>query len=88
LPAAGFSERLGQITVIAAAVTAAGGLGLLAAGARPAEALHFVYAALALAAIPTVNAVTRQATRRGQAMATAAAAALLVVLIARLYTTG
>jgi hypothetical protein len=70
------------------AITVVGGLGLLAGGGRPKDMLHFVYAILALSAVPLSESLTRTASARMQAVASVAGALVAVVLIARLFQTG
>ena len=70
------------------AVTAAGGLGLLVGGARPHELLHFVYAVVALAALPISTSVSARWEPRRQAMATVIGALIGLAVIVRLFGTG
>lgn len=69
-------------------VAAAGGLGLLAGGARPRELLHFVYAVIAIGAVPVADSLTRQADPRPRAIATLIGALVSLVVILRLFGTG
>lgn len=70
------------------AITAAGGLGLLVGGARPHELLHFVYAVVALAALPISTSVSARWGPRRQAMATVIGALIGLAVIVRLFGTG
>jgi hypothetical protein len=70
------------------AVTAAGGLGLLVGGARPHELLHFVYAVVALAALPISTSVSARWEPRLRAMATVIGALVGLAVIVRLFGTG
>jgi hypothetical protein len=88
------SRRLIQLTLITRRVllTATGGavgvgLLLLAAGQRPKESLHFLYAAVALAAVPIAARFAAREPRRGGLYHAAAGLVLLGVLY-RLTTTG
>jgi hypothetical protein len=80
--------RIQALLLIALAVTIAGGLGLLAGGARPREALHFVYAVVAIGALPVANSLTQRAGPRARGVATLAAVLVILVVIARLFGTG
>jgi hypothetical protein len=82
------AERLGQIFLIALVVTVAGGLGLLAGGARPREILHFVYAIVALGAVPVADSMARRAGPRPRAIASLVGALVALAVIARLFQTG
>jgi len=77
----------GLLTVVLV-VTAAGGLGLLAGGARPRELLHFVYGVIAIGAIPVADSMTRRADPRPRAIATLIGALVSLVVIVRLFGTG
>ena len=75
------------LVAIAVAIVAIGsGLLLLAAGGRPADALHFVYAAAAIAALPIARFAGVFASRRG--LAVVVGAVVLVALVVRLSQTG
>lgn len=82
------AERLGPLFILALVVTVAGGLGLLAGGGRPREILHFVYAIVALGALPVAESITRQASPRQRAIARLVGALVALVVIARLFQTG
>jgi hypothetical protein len=81
-------RRLEQLVQIAVAVAAAGGLGLFVGGARPAESLHFVYAVVALGATPVAASLSRRWQPRTQGATSAVAAAVVLVVILRLFQTG
>ncbi len=76
------------IATLALMITMGGGLGLFVRGARPRESLHFIYAALALATIPFVDALTSKASPRMKGLATMSGALVALVLIWRLFSTG
>jgi hypothetical protein len=57
-------------------------------GGRPGESLHFVYAALALGAVPVAAAFARGAQARVQGFATLGGALVAILVIARLFQTG
>jgi len=64
------------------------GLALLAGGAGPSEWLHWLYAAVAVAALVLAGAVPADAPPRQRAAGVAAAAALALVMVWRLTATG
>lgn len=82
------AERFGQICLIALVVTVAGGLGLLAGGGRPREILHFVYAIVALGAVPVADSMARRAGPRQRGIASLIGALVALVVVARLFQTG
>jgi hypothetical protein len=82
------AERLEPLFILALVVTVAGGLGLLAGGGRPREVLHFVYAIVALGALPVAESIARQASPRRRAIASLVGALVALVVIARLFQTG
>ncbi len=82
------TARLELVLTLALLTAAAGGLGLLAGGARPRELLHFVYAVLAIGAIPVAGSLARRADPRRQAIATLAGAVVALVVVLRLFGTG
>jgi hypothetical protein len=88
LPRRTLSGRLAGLVLLVVGVTIAGGLGLFVAGARPRESLHFVYAILAIGAIPVASSLAGRMSPRQEALTTLAAALVVVVLIARLFQTG
>jgi hypothetical protein len=81
-------ERLDAGLLIAIGVGAAGGLGIYVGGGRPAEDLHFVYAVLALGALPVASSIARGRSQRQVGVARLTGAVIAVVLIARLFQTG
>ena len=88
LPAGAAAARLDGLVLLLVAVTAAGGLGLLVGGARPHELLHFVYAVVALAALPISTSVSARWEPRRRAMATVVGALIGLAVIVRLFATG
>jgi hypothetical protein len=86
-PAPWFAQ-LGRIAVLLVVVTSAGGLGILLAGGGPREPLHYLYAALAMGALPVTDSFARRSSPRRRALLTFVGAVVLFVLIARLFQTG
>jgi hypothetical protein len=82
------AAQIERVLTIVLVVAAAGGLGLLVGGARPRELLHFVYAVIAIAAVPVADSLTRQADARPRAIATLAGSLVSLVVILRLFGTG
>jgi len=78
------ARRFGIPVIAGAAVL---GLLLLGTGARPREWLHFLYAAVALAAVPVAARLAALEPRRG-GLYHAAAGLLLLGILYRLTTTG
>jgi hypothetical protein len=65
-PPGAVAERTRAAALLAVAMTAAGGLALLAGGHRPAEWLHVVYAVLAFGLVPVAdNAAAAVGSDRG-----------------------
>jgi hypothetical protein len=87
-PPGDLTERIEQIFLIAIVVTGAGGLGLLVGGGRPKEILHFVYAIVALGAMPVANSLSRRMSPRGQGVTSLVGAGVALVVVARLFGTG
>jgi hypothetical protein len=87
-PPGAVGSRIEALLVLALVVTSAGGLGLLAGGARPREVLHFIYAVVALGAIPLINSLARRAIPRTQGIAGLLGALVALVVIVRLANTG
>jgi len=79
-------DRAILLAIVAALVAIGSGLLLLATGGRPADALHFVYAAAALVALPVARFAGVFATRRP--LAVIVGAIVLVALVVRLAQTG
>jgi hypothetical protein len=75
---------LGAIVIVIVAIGS--GLVLLAAGSRPADGLHLLYAAVALLVLPAVRFPAAFARRRG--LAIGVGAVVLVALVVRLAQTG
>jgi hypothetical protein len=82
------ADRLRGVLLLALGVTAAGGLGLLVGGAQPREPLHYLYAVLALVAVPISDSVSRNATPRTRGIANLVGAVVALVIVARLFGTG
>jgi hypothetical protein len=87
-PSAIWAGRFEALLLLVLAVTIAGGLGLVAGGGGPREALHFVYAVLAIGALPVASSLTQRAGPRARALATLAATLVILIVIARLFGTG
>lgn len=87
-PASTAAARLDGLVLLVVAVTAAGGLGLLLGGARPQELLHFVYAVVALAALPISTSLSKRWEPRRRGIATLLGALVALAVIARLFATG
>lgn len=79
---------LANITLIAVLIASAGGLGILLGGGAPADSLHYVYAAIALVALPLTTSLTRNRRPRTAAVIVLVVAVALLVVIARLFQTG
>ena len=86
-PAAGGS-RLQTVMLIAVAITAAGGLGLLAGGGHPEELLHLVYGALALVTLPVALSMSRGWRPSRQRAAMVVGTLVEVGVVIRLFGTG
>lgn len=87
-PPGTWASRLQTLLLLALVITAAAGLGLLVGGARPAEALHLLYALLAVGAVPLANSFAVYRPPLQRALATLVGALVGLVLIARLFATG
>lgn len=81
-------DRFQAAVVSMLLVGSAGGLILLATGARPADGLHLLYAAIALAVVPLARSFTRRPGGRGAAALLLAAFVALGAVLYRLFTTG
>jgi hypothetical protein len=77
-----------SLTLVAIGVSAAGGLGILAAGGGPRELLHFVYPVFAFGTLPVVARIAAKWDPRRRGLATVLAAAVTFVVLARLAATG
>jgi hypothetical protein len=82
------ADRLATIALLAVAVTIAGGLGLLAGGARPREPLHFVYAVLALGLLPVSTSLSARWEPRRRGIVRLLGALIALAVILRLFATG
>jgi hypothetical protein len=82
------ATRIAGIMLLLLALTTASGLGMFVAWVRPRENLHFLYALLALGAIPIANLLGSRGSPRIRALATVVGALFGLVLIARLFMTG
>ncbi len=87
-PPGDVADRLDGILLLVLVVAIAGGLGLLAGGARPRELLHFVYAIVVLSALPIAGALTKEASPRAGGLARVAGAIVALVVVVRLFGTG
>jgi len=88
LPPSQTTGLLANITLITVLIASAGGLGILLGGGAPADSLHYVYAAIALVALPITTSLTRNRRPRTAAVIVAVVAIALLVVIARLFQTG
>jgi hypothetical protein len=87
-PAGVAAARLDGLLLVLVAVTAAGGLGLLVGGARPRDLLHFVYAVVALSALPITTSISARWEPRPRGIATLSGALVAGAAILRLFATG
>lgn len=81
-------ERFQAAVVSLVVVEAAGGLLLLAAGARPANGLHLLYAVIAIALIPLARSFLGRGSGRGATALVLVAFVVLGAVVYRLFTTG
>lgn len=81
-------ERFQAAVVSLIIVGAASGAVLLVMGARPAEPLHLLYAAVAVVVIPLARSFVGRTIERRGAVFLLAAFAALGAIIYRLFTTG
>lgn len=81
-------ERFQSAVVSLLIVGAASGLALLAAGARPAESLHLLYASVSIALIPLTRSFLGRANARAAGALLVAAFVVLGGIVYRLFTTG
>jgi len=82
------ASRLDSLLLLVLVVTVAGGLGLLLGGARPRELLHFVYAVVAVGALPMATSISARWEPRRQAIVTLLGALVALVAVLRLFATG
>ena len=82
------ASRLDSLVLLLLGLTIAAGLGLLVGGARPRELLHFVYAVVAIGAMPIAASFTGSWQPRSRAIAALVAALIALVVIVRLFATG
>jgi hypothetical protein len=87
-PPGSAASRLEGVLLVAIGVTAAGGLGILAAGGGPRELLHVVYAVVALGILPVLGRATSRWEPRRRGVVTLLGAVVTLVALLRLYTTG
>lgn len=87
-PPGGLITQLERLLTLVLVVTVAGGLGLLAGGARPREVLHFVYAVIAVGAVPVAGSLSTPGSPRRNATATLVGSVVALVVILRLFGTG
>jgi hypothetical protein len=87
-PPSQWARQLQILLLLVMGVTIAGGLGLLAGGARPRELLHFVYATVALSVLPIIDWWSRRSMPRTRGIATVAAAVITLAVVVRLFQTG
>lgn len=81
-------ERAQATIVSIFVITAASGVLILLAGARPAEGLHLLYAVVALAIVPLARSYVRSMSSRGAAVLLLVALLVLAAVTYRLFTTG
>ena len=81
-------ERFQAAVVSLLIVASASGALLLITGSKPSESLHFLYAAIALAAIPLARSFVGRAGLRRAGPPLLAAVVVLGAVIYRLFTTG
>lgn len=81
-------ERFQAAVVSLVIVAAASGLLLLIAGGTPADALHLLYAAIAVAVIPLARSFLGRASQRRAAILMLAAFIAIGAVMYRLFTTG
>ena len=85
---AGPGERFQAAVVALFIVGAASGLVVFAEGSRPADALHLLYGALAVGAIPLARSFVGRSSGRRAAILLLAAFIVLAGLVYRLFATG
>jgi len=82
------ASRLQDIALLMLLITSAGGLGLLVGGARPREALHLVYAVVALGALPIAHATSTNWVPRRRALVYLVGTIITLAVVGRLLQTG
>lgn len=82
------ASRLQGLLLLVIAATAAGGLGLLAGGARPRELLHLVYAAVAITALPVSTSISTRWGPGRRGLVTILGVLVTLISIQRLFATG
>ena len=87
-PPGAWADQLEGLLLVVLGVAIAGGLGLLAGGARPREPLHFVYAVIVIGALPIAGMLSRQASPRARGLSSLAGAIVALIVVARLFGTG
>jgi hypothetical protein len=80
--------RLEWLVLLLTFLAAAGGAGLLLGGGRPRELLHFVYAAVAMMAVPVSTSFSAGWPPRRRWMLTLLGVLVALVAIQRLFATG
>jgi hypothetical protein len=88
LPPSRTTRLLANIALVVVVVASAGGLGIVVGGGGPADSLHYVYAAIALFALPLTTSLTRNLRPRAAALMLLVVAIALLVVMARLFQTG
>jgi hypothetical protein len=88
LPPGRWARLLEQGTLIAIVIASAGGLGIVVGGGAPADSLHYVYAAVALAVMPFASSISARLGARTRALVTFGAAIVALVVMVRLFQTG
>ncbi len=81
-------DRIQAVVVSSVVVAAASGLPLLAAGARPSDGLHLVYALLAIGIIPLARSMLGRAADPARRIWVAATFIVLAAVLYRLFATG
>ena len=81
-------ERFQAAVVSLIIVGAASGTVLLVMGARPAESLHLLYAAVAVAIIPLARSFVGRTNERREGLVLLAGFVVLAAVVYRLFTTG
>ena len=81
-------EQYQAAVVSLVVVGAASGLLMVAAGSRPADGLHFLYALIAIAIIPLARSFLGRMRGRGPTTLLLAAFVVLGAVVYRLFTTG